>query len=129
MPRITLDGELYSHKNSRQIGRNFKTGKPTLRKSDAAIAQAEDYAWQLANFYVSKQWRVPEKSEYPIHLHFKIFRKTRGRFDYVNVVQGVLDAMVKAGYLPDDDADHVLPVFVPYEVDRENPRVEIWYGE
>ena len=33
--------------------------------------------------------------------------------------------MVRCGWLPDDDADHILPVFEQYEVDKNNPRVEI----
>ena len=54
-----------------------------------------------------------------------IYRKTRRRFDYINIVQNLLDCMVKVGILPDDDSNHVIPAFEPYGVDKENPRVEI----
>jgi len=33
--------------------------------------------------------------------------------------------MVKCRLLPDDSADQMVPVFEPYEVDSEKPRVEI----
>lgn len=126
MPKITLSGELYSHKNSRRIGKKWD-GQAVLMKSKKAMAQAEDYAWQLAQYKTKQNWEKPSPLDYPIKLHFKIFRRTRARFDYVNVVQGVLDAMVKAGYLPDDDADHVIPVFDEYGIDKTDPRVEIYY--
>ena len=33
--------------------------------------------------------------------------------------------MQMAEWLPDDDADHLIPVFDGYSVDKGNPRVEI----
>ena len=33
--------------------------------------------------------------------------------------------MVKHGWLPDDDCSLLIPVFEPYEYDKENPGVEI----
>jgi hypothetical protein len=32
---------------------------------------------------------------------------------------------VKAGYLPDDSAEYIIPVFEQYEVDKDNPRTVI----
>ena len=32
--------------------------------------------------------------------------------------------MVKTDLLPDDNANELLPVFAPYEVDKDKPRVE-----
>lgn len=61
----------------------------------------------------------------PLKISFKIYRKTHRRFDYINIIQGLCDEMVRAGWLEDDDADNLIPVFEPYEVDKNNPRVEI----
>lgn len=54
-----------------------------------------------------------------------ILNSTRRRFDYVNIVQGLLDAMVAVGYVEDDSAEYVIPVFEPYEIDHDNPRTEV----
>lgn len=62
--------------------------------------------------------------EYPITITFFFRRKTKRRWDYVNMAQGLLDAMVTAGYIPDDCADYVIPAFVPYEVSK-NPGCDI----
>jgi Holliday junction resolvase RusA-like endonuclease len=61
----------------------------------------------------------------PLKIAFKIYRKTRRRFDYVNIIQSLLDLMVKHNWIIDDNADEILPVFWEYEVDKYNPRVEI----
>jgi len=63
--------------------------------------------------------------EYPLRVSFKIYRETKRRFDYTNIIQGLLDAMVKADYLPDDSAEFIIPVFEKYEVDKNNPRTII----
>jgi hypothetical protein len=34
-----------------------------------------------------------------------------------------MDEMVKQGYIPDDNADIVVPVFAPYIYDKSNPGV------
>jgi hypothetical protein len=53
-------------------------------------------------------------------------RKTKAKFDYVNMSQGVLDAMQVAGYIPDDDCYHVVPDFMRrHRVDKGNAGVEI----
>ena len=44
----------------------------------------------------------------------------------MNIFQGLADMMVKCGWMPDDNADEFLPVFLGYEVDKNNPRVEIF---
>lgn len=35
------------------------------------------------------------------------------------------DCLVEIGILPDDNADELIPIFLPYEVDKDNPRVEL----
>ena len=49
-------------------------------------------------------------------------RKTKRDFDYNNIIQGLQDMMVKAGYLPDDNANYITPHFEDYEVDKRSPR-------
>ena len=120
---ITIYGELYSSKNSKEI---VKFGdKPALISSPAFRANIKPVEQQLT--LLRSKWLTETKNlSTPLKIVFRIYRKTHRRFDYVNIVQGLLDAMVRCGWIPDDNADIVLPVFYPYDVDNKNPRVDIW---
>ena len=121
---ITIPTELYSSKNSRQIFR-LKDGRTIIAKSDVAKQNEKDLCFLLSLCF--NQWKFETANkEYPLRVHFKIYRKTKRRFDYVNIVQNLLDCMVMSGWLPDDDADHILPVFEQYEVDKNNPSVKLF---
>jgi len=124
---IVITGELYSSKNSRMI---VGQGRKFLIKSKNAKKQEYDFAFQLAQhkvkWFAMKMQGAPfARSPYPFRVSFKIYRETKRRFDYTNIIQGLLDAMVKADYLPDDSAEYIIPVFEQYEVDKDNPRTVI----
>ena len=121
--RIIIPIELYSSKNSRQI---FRTGngRTIVAKSKGAKQNEID----LENILPFKRVEFLELLAgklKPYRIQFKIYRKTARRFDYVNIVQNLLDAMVTCRWLEDDNADVMIPVFVPYQVDKYDPRVEI----
>ena len=122
---IIITGEIHSSKNSRRILPTGSARRPyILAKSESAKADESSFAFQLAA--QRGEWeRMIRWSDYPLSVVFRFRRATHRRFDYVNIVQGILDAMVKCGYLPDDDARHVLPIFMPYILDKENPGCEI----
>ena len=63
--------------------------------------------------------------EFPIRCSFKFIRGTRHRFDYVNAAQICLDLMSKYGWIEDDNADVIIPVFKQYEYNKEAPGVWI----
>ena len=117
---ITIHAELYSTKNSKQILK--KNGKPFIAKSFAAMGNQKELE-QLLMIERSK-WVMPE--EWPVNLHLKIYRKSHRIFDYHNIFQGLLDAMTKVGYIPDDSARYIIPVYHQYEKDKDDPRVDIW---
>jgi Holliday junction resolvase RusA-like endonuclease len=126
-----IPGELYSSKNSREVipVRSKKTGKlkRVPVKSPAASRHEAELMTQLrqnAAFAAAwlKEFALHEK---PIRLQVKIFRGRSGRFDYNNISQNLFDCLVKAELLPDDDADTLIPVFEPYEIDRTKPRTEL----
>lgn len=122
---ITVPFELYSSKNSKRILFNKATGRSFVAKSK----QSEQNEKDLISFLVLVRGQFAamlKDKEKPYRLHFKIYRKTKRRFDYVNIVQGILDSLVKSGLLEDDNADILIPVFEPYEVDKYNPRTLIW---
>lgn len=119
---ITIFGELYSSKNSKRIV-HFGN-KPALIASKAYMSSIKPIEQQLVlNRY--KWLKEIENRPKPLKIVFKIYRKTHRRFDYVNIIQGLQDLMVKCGWLLDDNADEIIPFFEPYEVDKHNPRVEI----
>lgn len=60
---------------------------------------------------------------YPIKLLITFVRNSKHKFDYVNPAQTVLDEMVKYGWIEDDNADIIVPVFAPYKYDKEHPGV------
>jgi len=95
-------------------------------KSLKAQKHFNDLLLILTAARAKRAWsEMMEGKTYPVRLQIKIYRRTHRRFDYINIVQNLLDAMVTAGWLPDDDALHVIPVFEPYEKDAANPRTEI----
>lgn len=92
--------------------------------SKACVSQEQDYQTQLQNPTVRQEWDIMIKEKpYPIKLGFVFYRKSRHPFDYNNLSQIVCDALQKAGYLPDDNMNYLVPVFKGWEVDKENPRV------
>ena len=119
---ITIYGELYSSKNSKRI---VKFGnKMALISSKQYMSSVKPIEQQLVLNRVN-WFRMIEGSPKPLKIVFKIYRKTHRKFDYVNIIQGLQDLMVKCGWIEDDNADELLPVFLEYEVDKNNPRVEI----
>ena len=121
--KIIIYGELYSTKNSKRILR--ADDKIFIGKS--AVSKAADKVIEQQLMLNRQKWKsLCEGKKYPLKITFKIYRKTKRRFDYINILQGICDCMVRCGWLSDDDADHIIPCFEPYEVDKNNPRCEIW---
>lgn len=121
--KITIYGELYSSKNSKRIVRFGN--KTALIASKQYLASVKPIEQQLV-LNRGKWLRMSEGYEKPLKIVFKVYRKTHRRFDYLNIFQGLCDMMVKCGWLEDDNADELIPIFEPYEVDKNNPRVEIY---
>ena len=125
MITITVPFELYSSKNSKRILFNKATGRSFVAKSKQSEQNEKDLISFLSLMRGQFAGMIKSK-ERPYRFHFKIYRKTKRRFDYVNIVQGILDSLVKSGLLEDDNADILIPVFEPYEVDKNNPRTILW---
>lgn len=124
---ITLFGEIHSSKNSRQIHINRATGKPFVAKSKSSKADEEMLSWQLSEAIHREEWeRMRCGTEYPYWVAFQFVRQKHARWDFANLVQGIADALVKAGYLPDDDVDHFIPVYAGHEYSKVCPGVMFW---
>ena len=120
---ITLEMELYSSKNSKQIV-TLRNGKRMLIDSPQSRRQEK-----VLDILVPANKRIWDKmiegKNYPLKLGIFIYRRTHARFDYVNIVQKLFDCMTRYGYWPDDNANYVVPVFLGYAVDKNRPRVEL----
>lgn len=122
---IVIKGQIHSSKNSRQIFKNRKTGSSIVAKSDNA--KSDEYMIGMQLNIQREEWeRMTTGLEYPLFVVFHFVRKTDSVWDFVNLVQGVADAMVKAEYIPDDDVKHFIPVWGDYSVDKNDPGVEFW---
>ena len=123
---ITIYGELYSSKNSKRIVRFGN--KTAIIPSKAYLGSIKPIEQQLVLNRYKWQEEIKNASK-PLKIGFKIYRKTHRRFDYQNILAGLSDLMVRCGWLPDDNADEFLPVYIPYEVDKNNPRTIIFLLE
>ena len=115
---IFIRGSVPSSKNTKQwTGRYLVWSKA-----------AQKYVKDTESQWISnkEEWlRLIEGKQFPIKVSFKFIRKTKHKFDYINPLQTILDLMVKYEWIPDDNADIILPVFEQYEYDKDNPGVEI----
>lgn len=118
-----IDGELFSSKNSRKLIWSQSKQRYYLLKSDVARSNEDELCNKLAMLRNKFKQEIKYCAK-PLVIEFKIYRQTKRIFDYINIIQNLCDCMVKADLIPDDNANELLPVFVPYEVDKEHPRVE-----
>lgn len=115
---IFIPGNTPSSKNSKQW-----TGKHLIwSKTSQKYAKTTKEYWE---FYQEHFRRDCIGKEFPLKVSFKFIRGSKHKFDYVNPLQTVLDLMVRHKWIPDDNADIILPIFEPYEYDKENPGVFI----
>ena len=122
---IEVLGQLYSSKNSREIWRVRGDRSVKIGKSQKAKGQEKDFALQLNPQRAAFKKEI-ESIPPPAALVFQIYRQDNSIFDYVNIVQGLLDAMVRAQLLEDDNANCVIPYFMPYQVAPDNVRTRVW---
>ncbi len=115
---IYIPGNCPSSKNSRiWTGRFLVDSKLTkeYRKNVHLIfiMKKEEFLRDIEN----------KEKPYLIGLYFN--RKSRHRFDYHNSSQILMDLMVEYGWIEDDDADNVKPIYIGYEYNKEDPGVKI----
>ena len=113
-----IPGNVPSSKNGRRwTGKYFISSKATMKYRKETKEYYKKYKKEFLN--------TLKECEFPVKISFKFIRGTRHKFDYINPAQTVQDDMVKQGWLPDDDCSLLIPVFEPYEYNKENPGVEI----
>jgi len=108
-----------SSKNSKQwTGKFLVSSKPVQRY----IKETKEL-W-IANKDIFHSMTKGSKKPYKIGLYF--IRDSRRKFDYINAAQILFDLMVKYEWIDDDNCDEILPLFLGYEVDKQNAGVRIF---
>ena len=110
-----------SKKNSQQILTNPKTGRPFIMPSKKYKEYERDALW-----FIPKGRMIDE----PVNVQCLFYMPTRRKCDLVNMQEAILDVMVKAGLLADDNYSIVQSMDgsrVLY--DKENPRTEVFITE
>jgi Holliday junction resolvase RusA-like endonuclease len=115
---IFIPGNVPSSKNNKVwTGRFLVWSKSAQKYKKETKKYWEDYRDQFLIDFSDRTL--------PCAVSFKFIRGSRHQFDYVNPLQTILDLMVENGWLTDDNADVILPVFEQYEYSKDNPGVII----
>ena len=115
---IFINGNVPSSKNGKRwTGKYLIHSKTTMRYIKESNGEYLEHTYPFKEFI--------ERFNAPYVIHFKFYRKSRRKFDYVNPLQTVQDLMVKYDWLEDDSSDHLLPMFDTYEYNKEKPGVLI----
>ena len=115
---IFINDNVPSSKNGKRwTGKYLIHSKTTMRYIKESKGEYLEYTHPFKEFVKSFNT--------PYVIHFKFYRNSRRKFDYVNPLQTVQDLMVKYQWLEDDNSDYLLPVFDLYEYNKEKPGVLI----
>lgn len=115
---IFIPNNVPSSKNSKVWTGKYFVWSKTAQKY---VKDTKEDWLKYRDIFVTQAWG----KKLPLKVSFKFIRKSKHQFDYVNPLQTVLDLMVKYEWIEDDNADIILPVFEPYEYDKESPGVYI----
>lgn len=131
--KLVISGNTPSQKNGKEISgiklidrsRNLWQGKPFLR-SNKRVKDWQEIAIQE----LSLQFHGYRVTGYPIDLNIVFYFDNERRHDLDNAAAGVMDALVKAGIIEDDNMKYVSCLTLQYGgVDKTNPRAEIYLDE
>lgn len=118
---LTLYGEPRTKKNSARI-LTGRAGRPYVAPSKAYVDYETDCLRQI------KRPRSPISAR--VNVRCVYYMKTARRVDLANLIEATTDILVKARVLEDDNSKIVAAHDGSrVELDRKNPRVEIWIEE
>lgn len=116
--QIFIAGQVASGKNSKRwVGHRLIRSKAGMKYIKDSTPQWESNKEKFLELIKNKA--------FPLHIKFTLIRKTKARFDYVNLLQLPQDLMCWHGWIPDDDANHLIPVIGEFVYDKENPGIII----
>jgi hypothetical protein len=116
--KFFIPGNVPSSKNGRRwTGKYFIASKTVVNYRKNAKAHYLKHAAAFRNELA--------KHSLPVQISLKFIRGTKHKFDYINPAQTVQDDMVTYGWIDDDNADNIIPVFLDYQYSKSNPGVII----
>jgi len=123
-----IPGSVPSGKNSRIISKNRRASSfPS--KALATYLKATKHLWDDESL-IAHFRKIVVSLEKPIVIRIHFVRKTKQKYDWVNMVQTVQDLIVRNGWIEDDNVEEMLPM--PYEINgmyntisKEDPGVYI----
>lgn len=119
--RLVIDGTTPSAKNQKRIVRG-KNGNPLIIASKNYLEWEESAVLQLRQQFSG--YRV---KDYPIKIELTFYFPSQHRKDLDNSCSSVMDALVKAKVIEDDDWKHVDNLKVVFGgLDKDHPRCEIF---
>lgn len=119
--KLTYHGAVLSKKNTKQIIKNPRTGKPIIVSNKSAKANEGDMTDQFS-LQTLKQAAPVEKCKISI----VIYEPNWQRRDLDNQTTSILDALVKAEVIKDDSIKCVVGLSIELGgIDKNNPRAEI----
>lgn len=123
--KLTISGNTPAQKNRKIISVNRATGKPFLRTAPA------EKEWRAkAVLELKSQFRGYKVTDYPINVSIVVYFDSKRRRDLDNCVSSIMDAMVEAEIIEDDNTNFVECITVSFGgVDKENPRAEVMLDE
>ena len=121
--KLTIKGKTPSKKNSRNIF--VRNGRIINVPSKLYKEWQEDAKLQL-----QQQFRGFQVSDYPIDVNILIYYGTKHRHDLDNALGSIMDVLVDAGVIVDDDVEHISQITIQHGgLDKENPRAEIYLDD
>lgn len=122
--KLTIHGNTPSQKNNKEIAMR-KDGTRFVRSNDRVKAWQQTAIQELA-----LQFRGYKVTDYPISINLVFYFDNNRRHDLDNAAGGVMDALVKAAILEDDNVHFVECLTLQYGgIDKTNPRCEVYLDE
>ncbi len=114
---------IVAKKNNKRIMR-APNGRPWIASSQEAKMQEQVMAYEFAKQAKEQGWQANDKAAYYVEIY--ITEPDKRRRDLDNQATAVLDALVQAGVLPDDDNKHVQSLHVELRgYDKYDPNARI----
>ena len=118
MKQIFISGNVPSSKNSRINTKNGSFFSTIVQRYIKATAEQ----WMENRLLFLEMIQGLGK---PYFIHLTFLRDSKRKFDYGNAHHILFDLMKEWGYIVDDNADEVVPVYGKYEYNKKNPGVII----
>lgn len=122
---LRYNGVIVAKKNNKRIMR-ARNGRPWIASSEEAKIQEQNMADEFARLAKEQGWQADDKAAYAVEI--SIVEPDRHRRDLDNQATAILDALVKAEVLPDDDHKHVQDLHIMlggYDKDKPNADITV----